>query len=432
MARDKKQQRPQAKQKRQAPAGRFASFMKTPVQSTTQWFDEYFLHQSKLFYSLVMLIILMVGFGLIMVLSSSNVNSIKADGDPFGYFRGQLLYALIGLGAMLFISMRDMQWVQRFSNLLLFGGIIGQLLVLVPGIGVSVGGNTNWIRIFFIQVQPSEFLKLGLILFIASFLSQRDVDLWDFNRGGKQALVAGFGSALLVFVTGRDMGTAIVIVLIVIMMMYLAGLPKEHLRKFYGLAAIGFAAGAVLSPSRVLRIVNFFVSLFGLSSEVDDGANWQVKHGTWALASGGIFGTGLGQSKLNWGWIPEVENDFIFAIIGEEWGMIGALVVLGCFFLLSKHIRNIASGARSQFASLAATGIMLWILLQALINIAVVLHLMPVLGVPLPLISKGGSSLIAVLMALGVVLAIEREPNPKQRTAAIEREPKSKERTASR
>ena len=416
MARDKKQQRPQAKQKRQAPAGRFASFMKTPVQSTTQWFDEYFLHQSKLFYSLVMLIILMVGFGLIMVLSSSNVNSIKADGDPFGYFRGQLLYALIGLGAMLFISMRDMQWVQRFANLLLFGGIIGQLLVLVPGIGVSVGGNTNWIRIFFIQVQPSEFLKLGLILFIASFLSQRDVDLWDFNRGGKQALVAGFGSALLVFVTGRDMGTAIVIVLIVIMMMYLAGLPKEHLRKFYGLAAIGFAAGAVLSPSRVLRIVNFFVSLFGLSSAVDDGANWQVKHGTWALASGGIFGTGLGQSKLNWGWIPEVENDFIFAIIGEEWGMIGALVVLGCFFLLSKHIRNIASGARSQFASLAATGIMLWILLQALINIAVVLHLMPVLGVPLPLISKGGSSLIAVLMALGVVLAIEREPNLKQKS----------------
>ena len=416
MAREKKQQRPQAKQKRQAPAGRIATFMKTPVQSTTQWFDEYFLHQSKLFYSLVMLIILMVGFGLIMVLSSSNVNSIKADGDPFGYFRGQLLYALIGLGAMLFISMRDMQWVQRFANLLLFGGIIGQLLVLVPGIGVSVGGNTNWIRIFFIQVQPSEFLKLGLILFIASFLSQRDVDLWDFNRGGKQALVAGFGSALLVFVTGRDMGTAIVIVLIVIMLMYLAGLPKEHLRKFYGLAAIGFAAGAVISPSRVLRIVNFFVSLFGLSSEVDDGANWQVKHGTWALASGGIFGTGLGQSKLNWGWIPEVENDFIFAIIGEEWGMIGALVVLGCFFLLSKHIRNIASGARSQFASLAATGIMLWILLQALINIAVVLHLMPVLGVPLPLISKGGSSLIAVLMALGVVLAIEREPNLKQKS----------------
>jgi cell division protein FtsW (lipid II flippase) len=119
---------------------------------------------------------------------------------------------------------------------------------------------------------------------------------------------------------------------------------------------------------------------------------------------------------LNWGWIPEVENDFIFAIIGEEWGLIGAVVVLGCFFLLSKHIRNIANNARTSFASLAATGIMLWILLQALINIAVVLNVMPVLGVPLPLVSKGGSSLIAVLMGLGVVLAIEREPNPQQIT----------------
>jgi len=416
MANKSKNQRPAARSQRQASSGRIGTFMRSPLRSTAQWFDEYFLHQSKLFYSLVMLIVLMVSFGLIMVLSSSNVNSIKADGDPFGYFKGQLLYALIGFGVMIFISMRDMEWIQRFANLLLFGGIIGQLLVLVPGIGVSVGGNTNWIRFWFIQVQPSEFLKLGLILFIASFLSQSSVDLWDFNRGGKQALVAGFGSALLVFVTGRDMGTAIVIVLIVIVLMYLAGLPREHLMKFYGLAAVGFAAGAVLSPSRVLRILNFFVSMFGQASAVDDGANWQVKHGTWALASGGIFGTGLGQSKLNWGWIPEVENDFIFAIIGEEWGLIGAVVVLGCFFLLSKHIRNIASNSRTGFASLAATGIMLWILLQALINVAVVLHLMPVLGVPLPLISKGGSSLIAVLMGLGVVLAIEREPNPQLRS----------------
>lgn len=414
MARTPKQQKPKAKAR--ASERRVATFMKSPLRSAAQWFDEYFLHQSKLFYSLVMLIILMVSFGLIMVLSSSNVNSIKADGDPFGYFKGQLLYAVVGFGLMIFISMRDMEWIQRFANLLLFGGIVGQLLVLVPGIGVSVGGNTNWIKILFFQVQPSEFLKLGLILFIASFLSQSSVDLWDFNKGGKQALVAGFGSALLVFVTGRDMGTAIVIVMIVIALMYLAGLPREHLMKFYGLAAVGFAAGAVISPSRVLRILNFFVSMFGQSSAVDDGANWQVRHGIWALASGGIFGTGLGQSKLNWGWIPEVENDFIFAIIGEEWGLIGAVVVLGCFFLLSKHIRNIASNARTSFASLAATGIMLWILLQALINIAVVLNVMPVLGVPLPLVSKGGSSLIAVLMGLGVVLAIEREPNPQQIT----------------
>ncbi|NCA07268.1 MAG: cell division protein FtsW [Micrococcales bacterium] len=410
MAKDIRNRRTQGRQNRSSTSSSARTFLRSPFRSTAEWFDEYFLHQSKLFYSLVMLIVLMVSFGLIMVLSSSNVNSIKADGDPFGYFKGQLLYAVVGFVSMIFISMRSMEWIQRFANLLMLGGIVGQLLVLVPGIGVSVGGNTNWIRILFIQIQPSEFLKLGLILFIAGFLSQSMDQLWDFNRGAKQAIVAGFGSALLVFITGRDMGTAIVIVMIVIALMYLAGLPQEHLRKFYGLAAIGFAAGAVISPSRVLRILNFFVSMFGQSSAVDDGANWQVKHGTWALASGGIFGTGLGQSKLNWGWIPEVENDFIFAIIGEEWGLIGSIVVLGCFFLLSKHLRNIARNARTDFASLAVNGIMLWILLQALINIAVVLHLMPVLGVPLPLMSKGGSSLIAVLMSLGVVLAIERQP----------------------
>ena len=136
MARTPKQQKPKAKAR--ASERRVATFMKSPLRSAAQWFDEYFLHQSKLFYSLVMLIILMVSFGLIMVLSSSNVNSIKADGDPFGYFKGQLLYAVVGFALMIFISMRDMEWIQRFANLLLFGGIVGQLLVLVPGIGVSV------------------------------------------------------------------------------------------------------------------------------------------------------------------------------------------------------------------------------------------------------------------------------------------------------
>ncbi|NBW73281.1 MAG: cell division protein FtsW, partial [Microbacteriaceae bacterium] len=138
-------------------------------------------------------------------------------------------------------------------------------------------------------------------------------------------------------------------------------------------------------------------------------ASWQVRHGIWALASGGITGTGLGQSKLTWGWIPEIENDFIFASIGEEWGFIGALVILGLFFMLFVKLRKMAQASPDAFVSLVITGIMLWVTLQALINIAVVLHLVPVLGVPLPLISKGGSSLVAILMALGVVLSFERQ-----------------------
>jgi cell division protein FtsW len=378
------------------------------VKSSIFWFDRYFLHQSKLFYRLVMLVLLLVGFGLITVLSSSNVVDIKQSGNPFSGVESQLTFAIIGLGFMVFLSTRSVEWLESISKLAFYGGIGGQLLVMVPGVGVSVGGNTNWIRVFGQTVQPSEFLKIGLILYLAHLLGTYRDELWDFNTGPKQVLIAGFGAAGLVFLTSRDMGTALVFLVIVLGMAYLAGMPSTHFNKFLLLTFGGVLVGALSSPSRVARIVAFFQQ----GQSTVDGADWQVKHGLWALANGGLFGVGPGNSTLNWGWIPEVENDFIFANIAEEWGMLGALLVLFCFLLLGKYIRKIASNNNIAFASLAATGVMLWILLQALINIAVVLHLLPVLGVPLPLISKGGSSIVAVLMALGVVLAFERIQAP--------------------
>jgi len=168
---------------------------------------------------------------------------------------------------------------------------------------------------------------------------------------------------------------------------------------------LALLVAAIASPNRMARIFTFFAQ----GGSTVDGANWQVDHGTWALASGGLFGTGLGESKMKWGWIPEVENDFIFSIVGEEVGLIGAAVVLILFFLLARYLRQVSLNSSTAFGSIAVTGIMLWVLVQALINIAVVLHLFPVLGVPLPLFSKGGSSMIAVLVALGIALAVERD-----------------------
>lgn len=385
-----------------------SNFFRSPVKSSIFWFDRYFLHQSKLFYRLVMLVLLLVGFGLITVLSSSNVVDIKQSGNPFSGVESQLTFAIIGLGLMVFFSTRSVEWLESISKLAFYGGVGGQLLVMVPGVGVSVGGNTNWIRVFGQTVQPSEFLKIGLILYLAHLLGKHRDELWDFNTGPKQVLIAGFGAAGLVFLTSRDMGTALVFLIIVLGMAYLAGMPSTHFNKFLILTFGGVLVGALSSPSRVARIIAFFQQ----GQSTVDGADWQVKHGLWALANGGLFGVGPGNSTLNWGWIPEVENDFIFANIAEEWGMLGALLVLFCFLLLGKYLRKIASNSNIAFASLAATGVMLWILLQALINIAVVLHLLPVLGVPLPLISKGGSSIVAVLMALGVVLAFERIQAP--------------------
>ena len=386
----------------------FGSFLRNPVKSSSFWFDRYFLHQSKLFYRLVMLVLLLVGFGLITVLSASNVVDIKQSGNPFSGVGSQLTLALIGLFLMVFLSTRSVEWLQSISKLAFYGGLAGQLLVTVPGIGVSVGGNTNWIRIFGQSVQPSEFLKIGLVLYLAHLLSHHRDELWDFRTGPKQVMIAGFGASGLVYATSRDMGTALVFLVILLGMAYLAGMPSQHFNKFLGLTFVGVLIGALSNPSRVARIIAFFQQ----GQSTVDGADWQVKHGIWALANGGLFGVGPGNSTLNWGWIPEVENDFIFANIAEEWGMLGALLVLFCFLLLGKYIRKIAQNNNYAFASLAATGVMLWILLQALINIAVVLHLLPVLGVPLPLISKGGSSIVAVLMALGVVLAFERVQAP--------------------
>ena len=380
-------------------------YFRHPVQNTIRWFDAYFLHQSKLFYSLVMLILLMVGCGLVMVLSASSVISVKATGDAFAEFRSQAAMTVIGLALMLFISKRSVAEIQKLSVLAFWGAVVLQLMVLIPGLGVTVGGNTNWLNLGFIQIQPSEFLKIGIILMLATLLSPNLDYLWDFQSGVKPVLIYGFGAAGLVFVTSGDLGTAAVMISFVFLLVFLLGMPWERLMIFVGLGGLALLFAAVASPNRMARIFTFLAQ----GGSTVDGANWQVEHGTWALASGGLFGTGLGESKMKWGWIPEVENDFIFSIVGEEVGLIGAVVVLILFFLLARYLRQVSLNSSTTFGSIVVTGVMLWILVQALINIAVVLHLFPVLGVPLPLFSKGGSSMIAVLVALGIVLAVERD-----------------------
>jgi len=382
-----------------------ANFLRHPGQTSIRWFDSYFLHQSNLFYRFVMLILLMLGCGLVMVLSASNVLSVKQTGDPFSEFLSQVGFAVLGLAAMLFISKRSVAQIQSYTTAFFWTTVVLQLLVRVPGIGVSVGGNTNWINLGIVQIQPSEFLKIGVILFLASLLSANLDYLWDFNTVAKPVLIYGFGAAGLVLVLSGDLGTAAVMGSFILVLLFLIGMPANRLMIFVGLIGVAALVAATASPNRLNRILSFFNRC---DSNIE-AANWQVCHGEWALASGGLFGTGLGESKMKWGWIPEVENDFIFSIVGEEVGLIGAVVVLILFFLLARYMRQISINSRTDFGSIAVTGIMLWILIQALINIAVVLHLFPVLGVPLPLFSKGGSSMLAVLMALGIVLAVERD-----------------------
>jgi cell division protein FtsW (lipid II flippase) len=203
---------------------------------------------------------------------------------------------------------------------------------------------------------------------------------------------------------GSDLGTVIIMFLIVLVQLSIAGMPRRLVGFIAGLAAVAVPIAINLSSSRRARVLAW------LNPSAPDplDVNWQSKHGVWALAAGGVGGTGFGDSKMKWSWIPEVENDFIFAIIGEEFGLVGAVLVTALFIALGFILIKITMKTPGEYERYILIGIMAWIVLQAMVNIAVVLNFLPVLGVPLPLISSGGSSLLATLAAIGVALGIER------------------------
>jgi cell division protein FtsW len=346
-----------------------------------------------------------------MVLSSSSIDSLVANRDAFYVFSRQSLYAVVGLGLMLFVSSLKLPIIRNLVKAAVVFGFALQLSV--PFIGVTINGNTNWISIAGFSLQPAEFLKVALIMYIAWFVSNREHELDDPKRVLAPVLIVG-AAALALVMLGRDLGTAIIIALIVFGTLAIIGAPLKPLSQvFIAVAAAGILA-AVSSASRMARITAWL----NPGSASSDAFNWQYEHGTWALAAGGIIGVGLGNSKMKWSWIPEVENDFIFAVIGEEGGLLGALVVIGLFALLVSSLIGIMNRSNTTFGRVLVVGVIVWIVSQAAVNIAVVLGVLPVLGVPLPLISAGGSSLIATLGAIGLVLAIEKDNHRNSRRPA--------------
>ena len=373
-----------------------------PLNNFKAWLQDNFRAESIYFYRLAGLTGFLVVFGLVMVLSSSSIDSLVANRDAYYIFSRQFLYALIGLALMLVIASLPVSFIRNRVGLVLMFGFALQLAV--PFIGISVNGNTNWLSIAGFTLQPSEFLKLALIMYMGWFISNREFEMDNPQRVLYPLLAVGGGAVLLVMF-GRDLGTAVIFSFIIFGTLLMAGAPGKILGRV-ALLAIGFAAAATAtSASRMARITAWL----NPGSASSDAFNWQFEHGTWALASGGIFGVGLGNSKMKWSWIPEVENDFIFAVIGEELGLIGAMVVIGMFALLIASLIRVMLRAQTTFARVTTLGVVIWILSQSAVNIAVVLGVLPVLGVPLPLISAGGSSLIATLAGIGLVLAFEKD-----------------------
>ena len=374
----------------------------SPLQKLTNWLQDNFKAESIYFYRLAGLTGFLVVFGLVMVLSSSSIDSLVANRDAYYIFSRQLLYAIIGLSLMLFIASLSINFIKRRVGLVLMIGF--GLQFAVPFIGISVNGNTNWISIAGFTLQPSEFLKLALIMYMAWFISNREYEMDDPKRVTLPLIAVG-GAAILLVMAGGDLGTAVIFGFIIFGVLILSGAPIKTLGQVALVGAALAAIAAATSASRMARITAWL----NPGSASSEAFNWQYEHGTWALAAGGIFGVGLGNSKMKWSWIPEVENDFIFAIVGEELGLIGALVVIGLFALLVASLLRVMFRSENTFARVATLGVVVWIISQGAVNISVVLGILPVLGVPLPLISAGGSSLIATLAGIGLVLAFEKD-----------------------
>ncbi|MBG6237933.1 cell division protein FtsW [Mycetocola sp. CAN_C7] len=357
----------------------------------------------------------LVGVGLVMVLSSSSVDSFLDNKGFFGGFWKQATYAVIGIPMMLVLSRIPVKFWKRWAWLALAGALVLQLLVFTP-LGIAEGGNRNWIAIGPISGQPSELLKLALAIWLGAVLG-RKLHLLDDWKHALIPVVPVSILALGLVLAGHDLGTVVIMAGIVVGAMFFANLRL----RFLAIPVLGgllmFAIMAIISPNRMARIMTF------LDDECLDYENlcWQPLHGTWALANGGVFGLGLGNSREKYSWLPAASNDYIFAIIGEELGLIGAVVVLIMFVLLAVSFVRVIRASSDPFVRITTGAILVWIIGQAFVNIGVVLRLLPVLGVPLPFISAGGTALLTSLAAIGIVLSFAREQTTDLRRPQYER-----------
>lgn len=356
-----------------------------------------FTSDKRTFFTFLALSVGLLLFGDIMVFSAAQVTGLTDAGSSFAISWKQILVSVAALPIAWLIARFPLASLRLLAKWGLFGAV-GIMLLLIP-FGKSVNGNTNWIDLGFTDFQPSEVAKVFLILW-AAFIIERNIRK---PIQTVKSLLFGFGIVLLIVLIGQDLGSAVVIGLILATLLYLAG---AELRLIAGLASFGMIGIALLIASQPYRMDRFTAFLHPFADGVYMNAGWQPAHSLMALASGGVFGSGLGASKQKWGNLAEAHTDFIFSVIGEELGLFGTMSVLLALALLVYSIIKISLSAKDEFSKYIGLGIAFWIGIQSLINLASATSLIPVVGVTLPLISYGGSSLIALVGGLGFVAGI--------------------------
>jgi cell division protein FtsW len=355
-------------------------------------------------YQLLACIGILVPFGLMMVYSASFVEGIVfREGDSVYYLNRQLVSAFVGTAGLLVAQRIDYRRLQTYALHMMLVSLLVLFAVvfIVPDDYTTTNGAQSWIKIGSLSVQPSEFAKLTLIIYMAAWLSQRGTRLRRLLTGMLPFAVSAGSIAALILI-GGDLGSATVVVVVAALVYFIAGASLAHMALAVVIGLVSFLLAINVAAYRLDRINAW------LDPETYSNSAWQPLHGLYALASGGLFGVGLGESRQKYLWLPQSFTDTILAIIGEEFGLIGTLFVVACFIFIAYRGFKIASAAPNGFAMLLATGITLWLVFQAIISFAVVTTLVPFTGITLPFLSYGGTSLMVSMVAVGILLNISK------------------------
>ncbi|TXK41876.1 putative lipid II flippase FtsW [Nonomuraea sp. C10] len=356
--------------------------------------------------------LLLLALGLMMVLSASSIEAMQETGNPFYWFIKQSLSAAVGLPIMWFFTQLPYRFFRWMGYPLMALSIIA--LVLVLFIGSSELGAQRWIYFGPFTVQPSEPAKLGLALWGADLLARRVRKGRIEWRQMLIPLLPGTAILAILVMLGSDLGTTLVLFLIFLALLWVVGAPVKLFGGILSLAVLAAVIMITVEPYRLARVGAF------LDPWADaQGAGYQAVQGQIAMGSGGWFGLGLGSSRQKWDWLPHGESDFIFAILGEELGLMGTLLVVALFGLLGYAGLRVASRVNDAFVRLVSVAVVAWVVGQAIVNMGAVLGVLPITGIPLPLVSYGGSALLPTLAALGMLLSFaKREPGAREALAA--------------
>lgn len=358
---------------------------------------------TRTYYLMTSITAILLGFGLVMILSASSVSSYTQYGSSFMFFQRQVMWAVIGVAAMFVASRIDYHRWRGLGWIVLLATIGGLVLVLHPSFGTRVGGSSRWLGFGSMRIQPSEIAKLALLLVAADVVVRKNGRMTTLREvilplGVLVAIVGGL------IMLQPDLGTTLIVAAIVFVVIFVGGLPLPLIA---GLGVVGVLGAGGMALAEGYRRARIFAFLNPFADPLNSG--YQAVQSLIALGSGGFFGVGLGASRQKWLYVPNAHTDFIFAILGEELGLIGTMMVIGLFVGFAYIGVRTARRAPDAFGRLVAIGVTTWIVGQAIVNMGAVTGLLPITGVPLPLVSFGGSALVVSLIGIGILANIARQ-----------------------